>query len=481
VALNLRKSIFRNSGVNAVVCFVLSAGLGMLTGARLSDPSGLVWLLLLALGIGAFSGWRTMMRIKRGTLNAIPKSISQLRIERDMKINGTAIDWQTLDDYAIQLETRGFARLGDFTPWPLPKQFIGVAACFADAAGTTIIEVQHIQGHRPNNPKVGRSLDGVHFSISSMVGGCIRVVTSDHTIKATNYLIRGENDVVASYPGMGLLPLLDKHARLLAAVAERSGKTVTIGLNMERYILLQRERFAQARTRIERMSGLEIARQIDAFEADPKSQWAPPAALLAGLPERPLDALDKGAGAQGQPLILVPASANAASIAKAETSNGTENAASASVTIPPEADAEAAALRQRAASAANWFYWIAGLSLVNAIVGALGSKWAFAIGLGISEISSGVATGMRASAGSSPAVIALLYAISFAAAAFFAVCGRYAHRPSAAAFGIGMMVFALDTAIFLVAGDWIGVAFHALALFYLWNGLSAARRLKVAK
>jgi hypothetical protein len=480
VALNLRKSIVRNSGVNAVVCFVLSAGLGMLTGGRLSDPSGLVWLLLLALGIGAFSGWRTMMKIKSGILKSIPASISQLRVARDTTINGAAIDWQTLDDYAIQLETRGFTRLGNFTPWPLPKQFIGVAACFADAAGTTIIEVQHIQGHRPNAAGASASLNGVHFSINSVVGGCIRVLTSDHTIRSTNYLIRGDNDVVASYPGMGLLPLLDKHARLLAAVAERTGKAVTGGLTMVRYILLQRERFAQARGRIEKMNGLDIAAQVDAFEADPKTQWAPPAELLTALPNRPLEVLDKSVVAQGQPLILVPASASAASAVSANATDAGKPAV-ATISAPPEPDAETAALRQRAASAANWFYWIAGLSLVNAIVGAMGSSWAFAIGLGISEISAGIANRMQASAGSSPAAIALLYAISFAAAAFFAVCGRFAHRPSVMAFGIGMTVFALDTAIFLMAGDWIGVAFHALALFILWGGMSAARRLKAAK
>ena len=35
---------------------------------------------------------------------------------------------------------------------------------------------------------------------------------------------------------------------------------------------------------------------------------------------------------------------------------------------------------------ANWFYWIAGLSLVNALLGALGTNWGFALGLAVAGV-----------------------------------------------------------------------------------------------
>ena len=37
-------------------------------------------------------------------------------------------------------------------------------------------------------------------------------------------------------------------------------------------------------------------------------------------------------------------------------------------------------------SGASWFYWIAGLSLINSISAASGSSWRFIVGLGITQI-----------------------------------------------------------------------------------------------
>ena len=74
--------------------------------------------------------------------------------------------------------------------------------------------------------------------------------------------------------------------------------------------------------------------------------------------------------------------------------------------------------------------------------------------------------------------VALLWVFAFAAIGFIAACGYFARRPSIIAFWAGIVVFALDTLIFLAASDWIGVAFHFLALYFLWSGLAAARELK---
>ena len=54
----------------------------------------------------------------------------------------------------------------------------------------------------------------------------------------------------------------------------------------------------------------------------------------------------------------------------------------------------------------------------------------------------------------------------------------FAQRPSVAAFVIGGTLFALDTLIFVVAFDLVGIAFHVLALYFLWRGLAAAREMK---
>src|SRR5216117_2936789 len=48
------------------------------------------------------------------------------------------------------------------------------------------------------------------------------------------------------------------------------------------------------------------------------------------------------------------------------------------------AQADPAAMAQLK-SGASWFYWIAGLSLINSIVAFTGGQWAFLFGLGITQ------------------------------------------------------------------------------------------------
>jgi len=129
---------------------------------------------------------------------------------------------------------------------------------------------------------------------------------------------------------------------------------------------------------------------------------------------------------------------------------------------------------------ANWFYWIAGLSIVNLIAIVIGAHFHFVIGLGMSEWLGAVAMQLVATGGAS-GMVALLVAAGFAVTAFFAACGWFARRPSIVAFAVGMAVFALDTLLYITSGEWICVAFHAWALFALWRGVAATRQFKAIK
>ena len=62
--------------------------------------------------------------------------------------------------------------------------------------------------------------------------------------------------------------------------------------------------------------------------------------------------------------------------------------------------------------------------------------------------------------------------------AFFIACGWLARYPSFAAFVAGTVVFAIDSLLFLLAGDWIGVAFHGLVLYFFWKGIRLTRQLR---
>ncbi|HEU5122789.1 MAG TPA: DUF4339 domain-containing protein [Verrucomicrobiae bacterium] len=126
----------------------------------------------------------------------------------------------------------------------------------------------------------------------------------------------------------------------------------------------------------------------------------------------------------------------------------------------------------RLKSGASWFYWIAGLSLINSIAALAGQGWRFFFGLGITQILDGVA----AEFSSSGKMIALL--LDLAVAGAFVLFGVFANKRHLWAFIVGMVLFALDGVLFVIAQDWIGVGFHAFALYCLFRGLQACRQLR---
>lgn len=129
-------------------------------------------------------------------------------------------------------------------------------------------------------------------------------------------------------------------------------------------------------------------------------------------------------------------------------------------------------LENQLKSGAGWFYWIAGLSLINTIIFIFGGKWNFIMGLGITQVVDAVAVPMG-QAGKAVAVI-----IDLLIAGMFAGFGVMAAKRNTWAFIAGMVIYAMDTIIFILAGDFLGIAFHALALWFIFGGLKAHRQLK---
>ena len=126
--------------------------------------------------------------------------------------------------------------------------------------------------------------------------------------------------------------------------------------------------------------------------------------------------------------------------------------------------------RGTAAQRRQWFFWIAALSLVNSVIAIAGQEWRFIIGLGITQLiheigAQGENWGMRAGV------------ISLAVIGFLGWIGHRAANGRKWAFVLGMVVYGIDGAIFLVVQDWIGVGFHAFALFMIFRGYQAARQL----
>jgi hypothetical protein len=296
MALHLKKAMFRNSVFISGVC----AGLAVFLTPLLKAPGGLLWLAVLVCGVALLTFLRTACKIRKGLLARVDDLASYASIDRDSAQAREQVDWSLIDDYATQLATRGFHPLGDYTTYPTPPTLVGVAAMFTNAEGSIIIEIQQLM------PQVGQAAfnDGIYFSIMSMVGGSIRVVTSNHKPQAVTYLIRGEHDVTTGRPGAGLMEVLATHTDLLTRLREKVGKAPASGLTVERYVLAIREAQVQARRRLAAMSGYAIACAVDRFDADRMLRWTPAIADLKEVPQRRLEELDNAFGSDVQPPIF---------------------------------------------------------------------------------------------------------------------------------------------------------------------------------
>lgn len=139
----------------------------------------------------------------------------------------------------------------------------------------------------------------------------------------------------------------------------------------------------------------------------------------------------------------------------------------------------AAKLKSRHMGGATWFYWIAALSLINSVVILMGSEWSFIIGLGVTQFVDGIATAVSLEAGpeAAPIIKATAFAVDFIIAAFFVVFGIFAVKRQSWAYILGMVLYAADALLFLLAGDMLSIAFHGFALACIVNGLIAARQM----
>jgi hypothetical protein len=127
---------------------------------------------------------------------------------------------------------------------------------------------------------------------------------------------------------------------------------------------------------------------------------------------------------------------------------------------------------QAAGRGATWFYWIAGLSAVNAVMALTGKNIRFIFGLGITDIF----TLFGHEFGGSGQVVGFVLALG--AAGLFVLLGRFAMKGHLWAFITGIVLFGLDALALLPYGRWLGIAFHAYVLFRLFSGMMAMREIK---
>jgi len=133
--------------------------------------------------------------------------------------------------------------------------------------------------------------------------------------------------------------------------------------------------------------------------------------------------------------------------------------------------------RQQMKSGARWFYWIAGLSLINSIAALSNSSWSFLAGLGVTQFISGFAIGLSDDLGSAVTVVAMI--LDVIVAGFFVLLGVMAMKGHTWAFMLGLVLYALDGLIFLAFQMWFPLAFHVFVVYCLYKGFAANRQLKL--
>ena len=143
--------------------------------------------------------------------------------------------------------------------------------------------------------------------------------------------------------------------------------------------------------------------------------------------------------------------------------------------MTPQDSVERYQLEQRMKSGANWFYWIAALSLVTSLISLAGGSWGFFISLGVTQLIDGLATAVAEEAGWGFKVVALVF--DLVAAGLFALIGYFANKRYGWVFLAGMVIYALDALVFLLVRHWLGLAFHAFALYSMYGGYRAAAAL----
>lgn len=118
----------------------------------------------------------------------------------------------------------------------------------------------------------------------------------------------------------------------------------------------------------------------------------------------------------------------------------------------------------------DWFFWVAGLSVVNAVLLLIRAPFGFFFSLGVSGYAARMGGGLSG-----------YLLVTVVASAIIALCGLFARRGARWAFLAGMGLYALDALVCLSMREYLEIAAHAYALFRIFQGFQAAGQLSLLR
>lgn len=124
---------------------------------------------------------------------------------------------------------------------------------------------------------------------------------------------------------------------------------------------------------------------------------------------------------------------------------------------------------------ANWFYWIAGLSLVNSAIFLFGGEVSFILGLAVTQVIDGL-VGAAIAEGAPAGLKVIAVGLDLVVAFIFVLFGYFSNKGFALAFIVGSVIYILDGLIYLAVGDMLAAGFHVFALFFIIRGFLASRK-----
>jgi len=136
-------------------------------------------------------------------------------------------------------------------------------------------------------------------------------------------------------------------------------------------------------------------------------------------------------------------------------------------------------LENRIKGGTSWFFWIAGLSVLNSIIFFTGGSIVFVVGLGTTQLIDGILSVVvnEINSGAGIVVRVIGFGLDILFAGIFLACGVYGRKRVQWVIVAGMILYGLDGIISLLFGDWLGLFFHVFALAGLWQGKKAINEL----
>ncbi|OHD36061.1 MAG: hypothetical protein A2Y30_01305 [Spirochaetes bacterium GWE1_32_154] len=126
-------------------------------------------------------------------------------------------------------------------------------------------------------------------------------------------------------------------------------------------------------------------------------------------------------------------------------------------------------LKNQMKNGLSWFYWIAAFSTINSILFFINADISFLAGLGITQIINVFINEIQHAK-----IIGLILNIVFILG--FILLGEYSKKSNPLIL-FGIIIYSLDSIIFLFIQDWFSFGFHVFAIMGIISGYKAKKNL----